>query len=95
MPDNKKFTKGETNLMKEFGLNGFDPYETAKEYEATNPFSGVAVQLNTFGATLYALIKGMEAKYNRRDKTFKQQKFDRLRMLFLKLFPSEWMDLLD
>lgn len=95
MSDTKKLTTGEKNLMTEFRLDRFDPLETAKEFEATNPFSGVTVPLNTFGATLYGIINVMYAQYNRGDKSFKVQKYDRLRYLFSKFFPSEYMDLLD
>jgi len=89
-----KFTTGETNLMKEFGLDRFD-YTEETVTTRTNPFSGAPIQLNTFASKLYDKIKAIEMDINMGCFTVPVTKFDRLRYLFSKLFPSEYMDLLD
>jgi len=53
-----------------------------------NPFSGVRVVLPPLGVALYDYIKGCELLGNYTD-------FDTARYLFAKLYPSEYMELLD
>ena len=89
-----KFTTGELNLMKEFGL---DPtkYDEPKVTERSNPFSGVSVPLNTFEAKLYDLTIKMIMAYESGDPNFKVGKYDRLKYLLLKINPQAYMDLID
>lgn len=53
-----------------------------------NPFSGVRVVLVPLGVALYDYIKGCELTGNYKN-------FDTARYLFAKLYPSEYMQLLD
>lgn len=88
----KKMTTGELNLMKKFDITNVDAPPTTVRY---NRFSGVPADLNEAAAKIYDLIQDMQDKYDRGDPSFKVQDFDRLRYLFLKLWPDEYMDLLD
>ena len=92
----KKMTAGEVNLMKEFGIENVDaPTVTAR----SNPWSGASVPLNMAAAKVYDTIKAMERAYESgglyNGKPFKVQSFDRLRMLFLKLWSDAYQTLLD
>lgn len=89
-----KFTTGELNLMKEFGLDStkFDAPKTTKR---TNPFSGVSVDLNEFEARIYDLTIDMIMMYERGDRNFKVAKYDRLKYLLLKVNSQAYMDLID
>ena len=54
----------------------------------TNPFSGVAVELDAQGVALYDFIKGCEALGLYED-------FDQARYLFAELYPDAYMKLID
>ncbi len=87
----KKLTKGELNLMKEFGIE--DVYAPPTVIR-TNIFSGEGVNLNTAAARIFDLVMGMQRQYDMGVK-INVAKFDRLRYLFLKLWPDSYMSLLD
>jgi hypothetical protein len=53
-----------------------------------NPYSGVRVVLTPLGVALYDYVKGCEMTGNYKN-------FDTARYLFAKLYPSEYMQLLD
>ena len=89
-----KFTTGELNLMKEFGLDS-TKFDEPKVTERSNPFSGVSVPLNAFEAKLYDLTINMIMAYERGDKNFKVQKYDRLKYLLLKVNSDAYMRLID
>ena len=90
----KKLTVGETNLIAKYNLT-----DLAKRYSETptltvsNIFGGTA-KLNEFGSKLYQNISSLYSRYERGDMKVIQD-YDRLRYLFLKFFPSEYMDLID
>lgn len=88
-----KFTTGEQNLARKHNLDLTKVGEPAM-CTATNPFSGVQVDLNELGGALYALTmkKYQDIHYGRSTNVAEA---DRLKYLFLKLFPDEYMDLLD
>ena len=58
------------------------------EEQVTNPFSGREVTLEPLGVALHDYIKGCEITGNYKN-------FDTARYLFAKLYPSEYMILLD
>ena len=89
-----KFTTGELNLMKEFGLDSMK-YDEPKTDSRANPFSGDRVPLNTFEARIYDLTINMIMAYERGDKNFKVQKYDRLKYLLLKVNSDAYMRLID
>ena len=76
-----KLNKTEQKLVDKLHL--FDHDE-----EVTNPFSGATVILPPLGVALHDYIKGCEITGNYSD-------FDTARYLFAKLYPSEYMTLLD
>lgn len=88
-----KFTTGEQNLAKKYNLDLTRVGDPAV-FTATNPFSGVQVKLNALGASSYSLTmqKYQDIHYGRSTNVAEA---DRLKYLFLKLFPDEYMDLLD
>lgn len=88
-----KFTTGEQNLAKKFNLD-LTKKDEPVAYEAENPFSGVTVQLNPLGAQLYQLTL---QKYRDIERGLSKNvaEYDRLKYLFLKLFPDAYMDLID
>ena len=81
MFENVKFTKTELRILSllEIGENSED---------VTNPYSGVVCHLDPTAVALHDYIKGCEMlgqyKY-----------FDQARYLFAKLWPDEYMQLLD
>ncbi len=70
-----------------------------KPEDRTNPFSGQAVTLEPKGVALHDLIKGLELMANNEKNQIKLGKiisqFDLARDIFRKLYPNEYMDLLD
>ena len=93
MANAKKLTTGEQNLLKKFKLDTFSPTEPAT-FERSNVFTGSPSKLNTLGIRIFDLVISMQMAYDRGTK-INIQDFDRLRHLFLKLFPDEYMNLLD
>ena len=89
-----RFTTGELNLMKEFGLDVTKVDELRTEYRE-NPFSGDRVTLNKFEARIYDLTINMIMAYERGDKNFKVVKYDRLKYLLLKINSDAYMRLID
>ncbi|MSQ46742.1 MAG: hypothetical protein EXR24_07205 [Ignavibacteria bacterium] len=90
-----KFTKGETNLMAKYQLVSDQRDYTATPYlETFNRFSGEAVNLNQFALKLYSKIMNLVKSYES-GVHINVSEMDRLRYLFLKLFPKEYMILLD
>lgn len=87
----KKFTTGEINLMKKYNVVDADASPCTSR---TNPISGVSVQLNLAGASLHDTIISMYRNYERGMK-FNSSEWDRLRYLFLKLYPNAYYDLID
>lgn len=81
MFENVKFTKTEEHILSTLEVG--DNYE-----DVTNPYSGVKCHLHPVAAALHDYIKGCEMlgqyKY-----------FDAARYLFAKLWPDEYMQLLD
>ena len=59
-----------------------------KSENVTNPFSGESVELDATGVALYDFIKGCEI-------TNLHDKMQQALRLFRKLYPSEYMTLLD
>ena len=76
-----KLNKTEQKLVDKLELGLHDE-------KITNPFSGREVVLPPLGVALYDYIKGCEQLRNYTD-------FDTARYLFAKLYPSEYMQLLD
>lgn len=89
----KKLTTGETNLLKEFGLDKFTQDEP-RTITHTNRFSGVPVEVNRLESGLYR--EAMEI-YNQYEMGRKVSigKADRLKYLLLKLNNAAYMTLLD
>ena len=88
-----KFTKGETNLISKYNLNQFDTSEIPNKPHF-NRFSGEVTLLNQFGTNLFTCINLQYSKYETGDMKAVRD-YDRLRYLFLKLFPKEYMILID
>ena len=76
-----KLNKTEQKLVDKLELGLHDE-------RVTNPFSGREEVLTPLGVALYDYIKGCEITGNYSD-------FDTARYLFAKLYPSEYMTLLD
>ena len=81
MFEDKKLTKTEVHILSILEVG--DSYEDVR-----NPFSGVVCHLHPVAVALHDYIKGCEMlgqyKY-----------FDKARYLFAKLWPDEYMQLLD
>ena len=88
-----KFTKGETNLISKYNLNQFDVAELPNKPHF-NRFSGEVTLLNQFGTNLFTCINLQYSKYETGDMKAVRD-YDRLRYLFMKLFPKEYMILID
>jgi|APGre2960657505_1045072.scaffolds.fasta_scaffold06777_7 hypothetical protein len=88
-----KFTKGETNLISKYNLNQFDS-AALPNAPNFNRFSGEVTLLNQFGANLFTCINLQYSKYETGDMKAVRD-YDRLRYLFMKLFPKEYMILID
>jgi len=91
----KKLTKGQTNLIKQYGLDIFDPHDPNKQFVARNPFSGAEVKMNQFMANLYQLVMQKYADYERGVGGSTVQQYDRLKMLMLHFDSNAYMDLID
>ena len=91
----KKLTKGQTNLIKQYGLDIFDPYDTNKQFVARNPFSGAEVQMNRFMANLYRLVMQKYSDYERGVGGNTVQQYDRLKMLLCHFDSNAYMQLID
>ena len=102
-----KFTKGEKNLISKYNLNQFDTSEIPNKPHF-NRFSGEVTLLNQFGTSLFTCMNLQSrwilySKYEMGDMKWKPRNtlrlggrdYDRLRYLFLKLFPKEYMILID
>lgn len=65
-------------------------------HEATNPFSGVTVQLNDLEATIYEFCMRWYARYEQgMDTECPVSTYDNMRYYFLDLNARAYMDLLD
>ena len=62
---------------------------------ATNPFSGVRVELNAFELTIYNFCNNWYRGYERGTETLPIQVFDSMKYLLLAINPEAYMDLLD
>lgn len=88
-----KLTPGEEKLMIKFNLVHLKVDEKAT-LDVANVFSGEITKLNHLGVDLYNIIKNKEVAISTgKDKNISE--FDRCRYLFAKLFPDEYMNLLD
>jgi len=76
-----KLTKTQQALISELEIG-------TESETVTNPYSGKSVLLTPIGVALYDFIKGCEMLHNYKN-------FDNARYAFQKLFPSEYMTLLD
>jgi len=88
----KPFTKGETNLMVKYGIDGFN-VNGPRDYSITNIF-GVSVPANTFEVELYRKIMIQYSKYEAGDFSAVRD-FDRLKYLMLKVNADTYMALID
>ena len=83
-----KFTKGEKTLISKYNLNQFDTSEIPNKPHF-NRFSGEVTLLNPFGEFLFTCINLQYSKIFEGD--YKNERdYDRLRYLFIKLFPKEY-----
>lgn len=87
----KKLTTGEVNLMKKYNITDVEAPATET---VSNLFSGVEVKVNQAGKHIFNLVIGMQVQYDSGIK-INVSEFDRLRYLFLKLWPDAYYDLLD
>lgn len=62
---------------------------------ATNPYSGVQVELNPVEASIYAWCMQWYRNYEHGDMLTPIQTYDNMRYLFLHLNPNAYYDLLD
>jgi hypothetical protein len=88
-----KFTTGEQNLAKEFGLD-LTKIDGPRILRATNPFSGDSVPLNQLEADIYNNVMTLYQQYcNGNGKVV--GKYDRLKYLLLKINSDAYMRLID
>lgn len=88
-----KFTIGEYNLANEFDLD-LSLYEEIPLRPVFNPVSKETVMLNNLGLRLYDNIMKKYEAYERGESNAVKY-YDRLKYLFAKIFPKEYIKLID
>jgi len=88
-----KFTMGEYNLANEFDLD-LSLYKEIPLWPVQNHFTKETIMLNNLGLKLYNNIMNKYEAYERGE-SGAVRFYDRLKYLFAKMFPKEYMKLID
>ena len=92
-PVQKSFLNAYNKAVTKSGIFNFFPVEN--NYSASNPFSGVEVELNGFEYSIFRFCTQWYFGYQNGKMAVPVQTYDNMRYLFLELNSSAYYDLLD